>query len=68
MFKYVDKKCLSFHATHQEVSRCHTKGESEESSAHAQRKMQVGGFTMALKPEVQDSGPTKRTDVLQKFF
>ena len=23
---------------------------------------------MALKPEVQDSGPTKRTDVLQKFL
>ena len=34
MYKYVDQKSLSCHAGHQEVSRCHTRDESEESIAH----------------------------------
>ena len=33
MYKYVDQKSLSCHAGHQEVSRCHTRDESEESIA-----------------------------------
>ena len=69
-------KRLSCHADLYIVSRCHTRGESQEFIAHRWQSMQVRdppwlwnpGETL---PEVQNrsiSGPTKRTYVLQKIF
>ena len=60
-------------AVNQEFSRCRTRGESEESIACRMIKHASKGSTMALKPrtDIQNrgiSGPTKRTNVLQKLF
>ena len=39
VYKYVDqKKRFGYHAGHQEVSRCHTRGESKEYIGHEARK------------------------------
>ena len=43
-------KQLSQHGGWQEVSRYHTRGESEDFVAHRQKNMQTRGFTLALKP------------------
>ena len=73
--KYVDQKRLGCNAGRQEASRWHTKGESEDSIVWRQRNMQMRyppwvrnlGQT-SLEVQNRDiSGPTKRTDVLQKF-
>ena len=65
-------KRFDCHAGHQEVSRCRTRGECEEFSAHRQQSMQVRGSTLSLKPraditrsrKLAISGPTKKSDVL----
>ena len=44
------QKQPSRHAGCQEVSRCHTRGESDESIAHWWQSMRVRGFTLTLKP------------------
>ena len=71
MYKYVDQKSLgAMHADHQVVSRCHTKGKSEELIAYRRgsqsgKKARKQEIQMPL--EVQNrgiSGPTKRTYVL----
>ena len=64
------RKGLSYHAGHQEVSRCHTRGKSEESIAQS-RKHTSKGSTLALKlganvTRSPKQWPHKRTDVLQK--
>ena len=56
-------KRLSCHAGYQEVSKCCTRGESEESIECRP------GSTQVMDPKYRDiSGPTKRTEVLQKCF
>ena len=58
------------HAGCQEVTRCHTRGESEDHSSEKACK----GSTLALKPRADvtrspnrgTSGPTKKTCVLYK--
>ena len=61
-------KRLSCHAGYQEVSRCHTRGESEESTVHRWESTQ-GGFILAVKLRSGITrgigGTTKRTLVLQ---
>ena len=52
-------KHLGSHAGHQEVSSCHTRGESEESIVHGDEACDLG----QMSPEVQNrniSGPRKR--------
>ena len=69
-------KRLSCHTGHQEVSRCHTRGESEESIAHSWWNIQVRDPPWLWNPEqtspkVQNrgiSGPPKMTHVLQRYF
>ena len=61
-------KRLGCYADPYTVSRCRTRGESEDHTSEKARK----GSTLALKPrtDVQNrdtSGPTKRTYVLPKF-
>ena len=68
MYKYVDK-LLGYHANYQEVSRCCARDESEEYIAYRLTKpgFETPGQT---SPEIQNwgiSGPTKRTNALQKF-
>ena len=53
-------KRLGCHAGHQEVSRCHTRGESEESIVHRWWSMQVRESTLALKPRVDVITSSKR--------
>ena len=75
MCKYVDQKRSRHHAGHQEVSRCRTRGESEESIACRRQSTQARGSTLALKSrqmssEVQNrgiSGSIKRTHILGKL-
>ena len=47
-------KRFGCHADQQEVNRCRTTGESEESFAHRQWITQVRESTLALKPRVDD--------------
>ena len=59
----VDQKWLGGHATHQEVSRCHTGGESEDSVAHRLWSTQVRDLFWLWNPgqtsrEVRISGRT----------
>ena len=76
VYKYVDQKRLSCHAGHQDVSKCCTRGESEESIASRSGRTHVGDLLLLWKPrqtspEGQNSyinGPTKRTDVLKNFI
>ena len=76
VFKYVDLKRLSRHAGCQEVSKCCTRGESEESIACNWRSTQVRDPPWLWNPEhtssdAQNSGisnPTKRTSVRPKKF
>ena len=74
IYKYVEEQ-LSSHPGCQEVSRCHTKSESEDSVA-CRRWSKWGNPPWfwnpgQTPPEVQNrsiSGPIKRTDVLQFFL
>ena len=66
-------KRLGYNAGYQEVSRCHTRGQSEEFITCRWQSMQVRdppwlwnpGHT---SPEVRNMGPTKRTYVLQNIL
>ena len=64
---------LGCHAGHQEISRCHTRGESDESIVCRWWSEEIHpGFEIQgrchQKSKQGISGPTKRTDVLQIFF
>ena len=68
---------IRYHAGHQEVSRCCTRGDSEESTARRWWSMQVRGPILAFENQNRYyqkyknrgiSGHTKRTDALQIFF
>ena len=69
MCKYVDKKRLSFNIIHQKISRCHSRGESEESIEYRRGSMKVRVPPWPwnpgqMSPEVQNRGisePRKRT-------
>ena len=62
----------SHHAGREEVSKCSTRGESEESVACRRRSTQVRGFTLAWKsraditrnPKQEHYWPSDRTDTL----
>ena len=57
------KKWLSCHAGHQEISRCHTRGEFEEFVAHTQRSTQTRESTLALKPRTDVTRGPKQKDL-----
>ena len=71
--RYVDLKGLAVKLTSNAVSRCLTRGESED---YTSEKACKNGSTLALKPRAEFSrspktgvsSPTKETYVLQKFF
>ena len=50
LYATMQMKQLSCHAGYQEVSRCHTRGESEESIVYRQWSMQARESTLTLKP------------------
>ena len=56
--KYMDETAC--HVGHQKVSRCHTRGESEESAAHRWWSMQLRESTLALKPRAEISRSPKQ--------
>ena len=69
---YVDCKGSGCHADPYTVSRCHTRGESEDNSGKKAHKRDPPWLwnPVQMSPEVQNrgiSGPTKRTYVLQKL-
>ena len=72
MFTITWRKQFSCNAGCQEVSRCHTRGESEDSVAHRRRSTQTRGSkpgfeTQGRCHQKSKTGAREITDVLQKI-
>ena len=72
LFTITWRKQFSCHAGCQEVSRCHTRGESEDSVAHRRRSTQTRGSkpgfeTQGRCHQKSKTGAREITDVLQKI-